>query len=384
MLGVDGRSADVRANRPALFLRIARFIARARGRVFHQDMTHPRGPLLSQRVLAFFLATVVYLNALWGDVPQPDEVYIRVVDVGAGECVVIRAPGANGFRYMVYDAGNFEDNGTTAINAVRDIIPRGSSIELLVVSHSDADHLAGVPAIVRDYQVKRILHPGMERETDAWRRSDAAIKAEENDGAENLDLSRVTIAPGTDYQIGRVRATFVAGFHKPPADWDVRGDSEDMNAGSIVFRIYYEGRSVLLCGDAVGRHLNSPAGTCIATEKYIVDRRWIVPVGSDVIVAPHHGANNGSSEAFIEAVAPQFVVFSAGHKHRHPTAAAAQRYLDTGIVKTRMLRTDRGDDEGAEEWNYRRVRNQRDRPGDDDVEIRISGSGGLSVKYRNP
>lgn len=43
------------------------------------------------------------------------ELYVRVVDVGAGECVVIRAPGNDGGEHdMIYDAGNREAGGKTA------------------------------------------------------------------------------------------------------------------------------------------------------------------------------------------------------------------------------------------------------------------------------
>lgn len=55
----------------------------------------------------------------------------------------------------------------------------------------------------------------------------------------------------------------------------------------------------------------------------MVDRSEVIKIDSDVIVAPHHGANNGSSEKFIEKVSPEFVIFGAGHDHQHPTAAAA-------------------------------------------------------------
>lgn len=52
----------------------------------------------------------------------------------------------------------------------------------------------------------------------------------------------------------------------------------------------------------------------------------------DVMIAPHHGGNNGSSRCFIEATTPTHVIFSAGHQHDHPADVTAQRYIDFGIV----------------------------------------------------
>ena len=52
-----------------------------------------------------------------------------------------------------------------------------------------------------------------------------------------------------------------------------------------------------------------------------------------------------------EAVDPQFVIFSSGHDHQHPTHNAANRVLTHGLTAARMFRTDFGDDEsGWFEW----------------------------------
>jgi competence protein ComEC len=65
------------------------------------------------------------------------------------------------------------------------------------------------------------------------------------------------------------------------------------------------------------------------------------------MTAPHHGGNNGSSNCFIRAVNPQYVIFSAGRGHHHPTQAAADRYIANGVPVENLFRTDRGDNEGG-------------------------------------
>ena len=76
--------------------------------------------------------------------PQPDSVFVRVVDVGAGLCCVVKMPDD---RYMVYDAGNFQDRGRSALHDIGELIPPGSHIDLLVLSHTDSDHVAAVKQI---------------------------------------------------------------------------------------------------------------------------------------------------------------------------------------------------------------------------------------------
>ena len=108
----------------------------------------------------FFCATV----SLALDHNSPG-LFVRVVDVGAGHCAVVKMPGDH---YMIYDAGNFQDRGASAFDAVQEIIPEDQEIELLVLSHSDADHLAAADEILDAYTVKRILRTGMRRNTATW------------------------------------------------------------------------------------------------------------------------------------------------------------------------------------------------------------------------
>jgi beta-lactamase superfamily II metal-dependent hydrolase len=245
----------------------------------------------------------------------------------------------------------------------------------MVLSHSDSDHLGAVDEICDAYHVKRILRSGYQRSTSPWTAADTAIRAEadkDGDACIHINLRYFEYPMGATYRYGDVYVTMVCGFHKPPADWGSLSQSKKRNAGSIIIRLLYKGKSVLFCGDA-----------CIATEDYMVEDSHVIPIDSDVLIAPHHGSHEASSTNFIRAVDPQYVVFSAGRKHDHPRAVAAQRYLDYGISADKMLRTDRGDDEGPAEWAHERIEGHKDKAGDDDVDILIRSDGSVGVEYRN-
>lgn len=210
---------------------------------------------------------------------------------------------------------------------------------------------------------------------------------EETEGCIDICLANDEFPMGATYKFGDVYVTMVAGFHRPPTTWGNLSTSEERNAGSIVVRLVYGTRSVLFCGDAVGRHTGDPVNACIAIEEFMVDNADVIPIDSDVLIAPHHGADNASSTAFIQAVSPQYVIFSAGHMHEHPRAATAQRYLNNGMALANMFRTDTGDDESSpgqpdREWNHDRVPGHNDPAGDDDVDITIQQNGTVTVRYR--
>ena len=78
---------------------------------------------------------------------EPEGVFVRVIDGGAGHAAVIAKPG--GF-YMVYDAG-LSDKRELA--GVRSVIPEDEEIDLMILSHTDADHLRGVDEILEAYTV---------------------------------------------------------------------------------------------------------------------------------------------------------------------------------------------------------------------------------------
>jgi competence protein ComEC len=313
--------------------------------------------------------------------PGDNDVFVRVVDVGSGLCCVVKMPGDH---YMIYDAGNYTDGGTGAFDAISEVIPAESEIDLMVLSHSDADHLGAVDEICDAYTVRRVIRAGLKRSTGTWDDANIAIETEKDDeDCIDINMKYFEFPPGGTYRFGETFVTMVFGLHKPPPSWGLTSNSEKRNAGSIVIRLVYKGKSILFCGDTVGRHIDGPADQHIAAEKAMVDNSAVIPIDSDVIIAPHHGADNGSSTRFIEAVSPEYVVFSAGHKYDHPRKAAAKRYTDAGVSKTKMFRTDRGDDEGTKEWKHESVNGHRDRSGDDDVDILIKANGDIEVKYRH-
>jgi competence protein ComEC len=301
------------------------------------------------------------------------EAYVRVVDVGAGLCVIARTPAGG---TMVYDAG---PPGDRCRDAVRELVPE-RRIDLLVLSHSDADHVGGAEAILAENEVLQILHPGDERDLttasgapNTLARARAAIEAEQ--GASVTSLAEFDVDPGFVFDLGAADATLIVGWndgHESEATGEPRLSGGPLHNGlSIVVRYEYGGHAILLTGDTVGRRDDSPASTCQYAEVRMVEQAANVPIASEVLIGQHHGADSASSGCFIAAVDPTYVVFSAGSNatYRHPRTTTARRFLQAGVDKDNIFRTDRGDHEGGKEWIYGALAGCNDPAGDDDVEI---------------
>lgn len=306
---------------------------------------------------------------------------IRVFDVGPGLATVIKLPQN---KFVIYDAGG--SSGVNTLAQIKDYIPAGSQIELMVLSHTDADHLVAAGPVIRDYSVKKVIWTGYEKSmisneesTDAYKLFTSLLN---NSATQKVNLNELdsNIAPGTNFKIGDATFTFLCGFGEPLAEWNLSDQGEKLNSVSIIMKLSFGGKSVMFCGDAVGRHREDPETSLIATEKYLIDSAAnLLP--SEIVIAPHHGAKNGSSKAFVEAVKPEYVVFSAGHKFSHPAARTANQYLRF-TTAAKILRTDRGDDEGTgSEWSDTKIAGCKDKANDDVVQIQLRSNGTYRVYY---
>lgn len=344
---------------------------------------------------ASFVATLATIPAAPISRPlvQDDELMVRIVDVGAGLCTITSAPGSDGRRhYMVFDAGEeFPFSSNRCLEAVREVV-EGNAIDLMVISHPDADHVVNAAGILAEFEVQQIVRTGHERDRAFWFTFDNAVTAEADAGATVINLRDAPLVPGTQIPLGDATLTLAAGWHDWPAP-ESFDSGEARNVISIVGRLDFAGRSVLFTGDTIGRRKSDADTACKNAEEFMVANAGVVPIRSNVVIAPHHGGNNGSSACFVEAVfgtaanrmVPRFVVFSAGHNHDHPTVDAVDRYRDSGeIAESFIFRTDRGDSgEGQFHWDDPGATsiNCVDDPGDDDIDIRVNAGGFLELSY---
>jgi competence protein ComEC len=89
---------------------------------------------------------------------------------------------------------------------------------------------------------------------------------------------------------------------------------------SCVLKISTGDQSVLLTGDIE-----------IEAEQHLVSR-YPKQLASTILVAPHHGSNTSSSQVFIDAVDPDFVLFPVGYENRwhFPNEDVIRRYRQHG------------------------------------------------------
>lgn len=321
-----------------------------------------------------------------GDFPvfynTTNAVDITIIDVGPAMSAFIKLP--NG-KVIVYDAGAYK----RTFEYIKEKDPQLEEIEYLILSHTDADHWGSVKSLAENYTLKNVLRTDY-RKSDRSKTLDSAVAA--INIAQDVDISKNPIHPGTlVYNKHGVELYFMMGFgdldFPSTEEWEKLSASKKNNAVSIVIKLVYGEHSILFTGDAVGRKDGKDG--CIASEKFMLDSLSTELIDSDVLIAPHHGADNASCTEFINAVSPKYVVFPAGSKHRHPRLTTANRFINgLSLNADKIFRTDRGDFEstaGVEDfkkhWNDGTNSDDGDIAGDDHIKIVFPLSGNIQIDY---
>ncbi len=222
-------------------------------------------------------------------------------DVGHGQCAAARLP--NG-RWCVFDLG-----ASAEFSPVRWISSRlgGQMILKTTVSHLHGDHLADLPALAR-VGTEYIRVPIYDRAYLADARATASGRAAGVSGA-FADWHRAGFGPAVfppDY--GGVRISEIS---LSAADARVIGGETNtaVNNASVVSRIDYGGRSILICGD-----MEAAAWEAMLNGPNISDEWFKHVLGVDVLVAPHHGHKSGYSYALMLPTNPKLVLTSVSSK----------------------------------------------------------------------
>jgi competence protein ComEC len=312
------------------------------------------------------------------------QVEVYVLDVGAGLCTVSKLP--NG-EVIVYDCGSLESGkkGDKEIeNRLPEILELNSDIDLLILSHTDKDHISSTKFLFDNYNIKKILWTSFSKEDyvvykDDTKEYDTLVsKIEKEDCLEvNLFKNDSIIPPGLEELHGDVLIRYISGFNRPQESWNFHSKSKRskaLNAVSITMQLEYKEQRIFFGGDAVG-YLNKKL---CATDKYILDNISDTSMlKSNVMIVPHHGSANGSSPRLIKAIDPEYAIFPAGTKYSHPSQKTVKRFTDhnSSII---TMGTNKDDKDKSK---YRYKKNNKDKVGDDEIKITISEDSELICKY---
>ena len=242
------------------------------------------------------------------------------LDVGQGSATLLELPGG---YCMLVDGGGYSSNAAFDVGA-RIIAPflwhkKIKTVETLILTHANSDHLNGLIYIADNFNVHHIWSNGEPGNTLGYRQLMKIIRDKNITHPAFRQLDRQAEVAGIKIEILNPPPGFIARRLSEP--W------RNLNNNSLVTRFTSGAISLLLCGDITAE-----------AEKELVTREGH-NLKSTVLVVPHHGSDSSSTPGFIDAVRPQIGIVSAGWQNRYhfPHSAVLARYRQ---ANTRLLRTD--------------------------------------------
>jgi len=267
----------------------------------------------------FALTATVWL-AVWWEAPSK---YLTVsfLNVGQGDAILITAPNRN---QVLIDGGPNQ----SVVRELGQAMPfYDHSIDLVMASHPDQDHIGGLPEVFERFEVSGFIEPAFKAETIIYKNLQQKVTDEKATHLIAQKGTKIILGPGVILEVLLARPWMLG----------PRGGKPDTNASSIVVRLSYASTTFLFTGDLPMKYENQLA----YAEPF--------KVKADVLKVSHHGAKTSSSYYFLKMVKPEYAVISVGENNRygHPNpetlnwlASVGAQTLQTKDLGTVTLKSD--------------------------------------------
>ncbi len=249
---------------------------------------------------SFFLIPLFFEKP---QVPEFGSVKATLLDVGQGLSVVIQTQA----HVLVFDTGPRYSQSFNTGNTV--IIPYLKSkgidnIDLMIISHSDNDHIGGIQSVVKAINVDKILTSDPNK-----------VKSKISQQIKKIPINYCFAGnhwtwDGVDFKI----------IH-PTQD-----STLSKNNASCVIKILSsnatKSNSILLTGDIESK-----------AEQEILNNSNL-DISANIVIAPHHGSKTSSTVEFINRVNPDYVLYPVGYRNRYkfPSKIVSKRYKEADVV----------------------------------------------------
>ena len=238
---------------------------------------------------------------------------ITIIDVGQGSSALIQTPEG---RCILVDGGGFSDS--SSFDTGRFIIApflwqkRIRSIDTVILTHPESDHLNGLVFILQNFDVHTLI-----KNTDIRKSRNYAMLIKTCRDRNINILNPLTI--GNPLNFGATKLLFYGALEN--------SFSYGFNNNSLVFKVIYNRFSMLFPGDILKlREIN-------------LSKINNPDLHSDILLSPHHGSSTSSNKFFLDKVLPKSVIISCGWHNRYgfPHTKVMKRYNKMGI---NIFRTD--------------------------------------------
>ena len=247
----------------------------------------------------------------------PKDLKIYFIDVGQGDSTLIITPYN---KKILIDGGgselgNFSVGENTLVPYLLD--RKIKTIDYLIISHFDTDHVDGLLTVMEDLKVKKVIICKQGEINDNLKKFKQIVK--------NKKI-KIQVVDKKD----RLRIDKDSYFDILWPDSKNLISENILNNNSIVCKFNYKSFSMLFTGDIEKK-----------AEKQILEeyKNNLNILSSTVLKVGHHGSKTSSTMEFLEAVKPRIALIGVGENNTfgHPNEDVIERIKKSG---TKIYRTD--------------------------------------------
>ena len=233
--------------------------------------------------------------------------HVSMLNVGQADATLIQYKGKN----MLIDTGDV-DSRDALVKQLKD--KKVKTLDVVLITHPHGDHLGGMAALFKAFQIKQIYDNGQAANTAMYKNYLKNIKTK--------NIAYKALKKGDTITLGDDVKFAVLSPGKPFTKENTQGVSESglTNDNSIVCKMTYGAFSIMFTGDAQKE-----------VEEQLLKNYKGAELQANVLKVGHHGSKTSSSPAFVAAVKPADATISCGvnnqYKFPHkPTLDTLKKY----------------------------------------------------------
>lgn len=262
---------------------------------------------LKNKKVFIFLIILIFIHHNYNAIVRSD--YIITFDVQQGDSHLIHSQTSD----ILIDTGGIvgyqsekwkeKDEYSLAENIIIPVLKSYGidNIDLLIISHGDADHAKEAANLINNFKVKKIYL--------------------NNNSLNEIESSLLLLAKEKNIAINKIDKRFEA--IGPISLYSISYNSDNENDSSIINYVLLNNYKILFTADISSK-----------TEAKLLKDYNIRNI--DILKVGHHGSNTSSSTSFIETLSPKYSIISVGKNNRynHPKESVLKTLEKSLIYRT--------------------------------------------------
>lgn len=223
------------------------------------------------------------------------------LNIGQGDSILIKTPE----NHKILIDGGPKNYVFQELDKVMPFFDK--TIDLVVLTHPHADHIDGLVEVLKRYRVNAIMMTGVDYKSPNY--SEFLKVATEKNIPTYIAKNKL------DFKFGDVLLDVLY-----PEKELLGTDFKNLNNSSIIIKISYRNRQIMLSGDMEFEEENSLM-------------KMGLNLGADILKVGHHGSKTSSSKKFLDLVKPEIAIIQSGRGNPfgHPSKEALERLKAAGV-----------------------------------------------------